>query len=198
MAFLYDKCIFSQLDKSVLDSCQNFDCGHDDLNDFFLNDSHNYSLQLLGKSYCFLLESDRRIIVCAFTVANDSIKANFLPNGSKKRVTKKIPHKKQFRSYPAVLIGRLGVSVLFKKQGIGCELMDFIKAWFVSPQNKTGCRFIVVDSYNEEQPISFYLKNGFKFLFSEEVKEKTYTGLQTREKLNTRLMTYDLIDLKVE
>jgi len=47
------------------------------------NDSHNYSLQLSGKSYCFLLESDRRIIVCAFTVANDSIKANFLPNGSK-------------------------------------------------------------------------------------------------------------------
>lgn len=196
MAFLLDECIFSPLDKSILDSCHSFDCGHEDLNDFFQNDSHNYSDQLLGKSYCFLLEGDPSIIVCAFTVANDSIKANFLPYGSKKRITKKIPHRKQFRSYPAVLIGRLGVNINFKKQGIGRELMDFIKAWFINPKNKTGCRFIVVDSYNEEEPINYYLKNGFKFLFTDESKEKSYTGMINKETLETRLMTYDLIELK--
>jgi len=43
--------------------------------------------------------------------------------------------------------------------------MDFIKSWFVDSNNKTGCRFLVVDLYNKEHPIQYYMKNGFKFIF---------------------------------
>jgi hypothetical protein len=125
----------------------------------------------LGKSYCFTLDENPLTIICAFTVSNDSIKTTFLPNSRKKKVTKEIPRQKQMKSYPAVLIGRLGVNKNFRKieneqKRLGEQLMDFIKAWFVDKNNKTGCRFIVVDSYNKERPLKYYTENGFIELFS--------------------------------
>lgn len=187
---------FRPFNQEVLDTCKPFDCGHEDLNDFFLNDCILYSNELIGKSYCFTLDKNPEMIVCAFTISNDSVKVTDLPNSRKKKVNELIPRTKQFRSYPAVLIGRLGVNQAFKGKGIGPELMDFIKAWFIDGENKTGCRFIVVDSYNEPGPISFYAKCDFKTLFSTEAQEKEYLDMPQEDKLSTRLMYFDLIVLK--
>lgn len=198
MSFLADKCTFSILNDKILKNCEDFDCGNSDLNDFFKNDSQKYSRQLLGKSYCFTLDENPELIVSAFTISNDSIKANFLPNNRKRKVSEKIPREKQFRSYPAVLIGRLGVNKAFKGSGIGRELMDFIKSWFINSNNKTGCRFVVVDAYNEKGPISYYQKNDFSYLFSTEEQEKEYTGFPIEKELKTRLMYFDLIILTEE
>lgn len=177
-----------------------FDCGHDDLNDFFANDVKNYSEELLGKTYCFTLDEDPSIIVCAFTVSNDSIKTTRLPNSRKKKVIKEISRQKHMRSYPAVLIGRLGVNKEYRlmegeEERTGKQLMDFIKSWFIDEANKTGCRFIVVDSYNEPGPLRYYSKNGFIGLFSSEEQEKDFTGLSKDAELQTRLMFFDLIVL---
>jgi GNAT superfamily N-acetyltransferase len=193
--FLANNCPFSVRNEVVLKSSSFFDCGHPDLNDFFSNDCIAYSKELLGKSYCFRLDSDQSVIACAFTVSNDSIKVNSLPNSRKKKLVKSIPRPKQFRSYPAVLIGRLGVNQNYKGVGIGRELMDFIKSWFIDPNNKTGCRFIVVDAYNEPIPIKYYMQNDFEFLFSTEEQEKEYMGLLLDDQLKTRLMYFDLIVL---
>ena len=195
MNFLEDKCTFSRLSKEIIDNAFPFDCGNDDLNEFFKNDSLNYEKELLGKSYCFLLDENPKEIVCAFTVSNDSVKVNSLPNARKKKISKPIPREKHFKSYPAVLIGRLGVNMNYKEKGLGRKLMDFIKRWFVDPDNKTGCRFVVVDAYNEEIPTGYYTKNGFEFLFSTEEQEKEYTGLTEEDELSTRLMYFDLIVL---
>lgn len=193
--FLESGCTFSLLEPELLQQCKPFICGNDDLDDFFLNQSILYSTQLLGKTYCFLLDSDQSPIACAFTVSNDSIKVNFLPNSRKKRVIQGIPHSKRHRSYPAVLIGRLGVNKQLQGNHIGKELMDFIKDWFVSPENKTGCRFIVVDAYNELQVLHFYEDNGFHPLFSSEQQEREYLSLPIDTTLNTRLMIFDLINI---
>lgn len=195
MSLLKDKCTFVPLTPELLNSSAPFDCGHSDLNDFFKNDCINYSAELLGKSYCFVLDEDPKQIVCAFTVSNDSIKTADLPNGRKKAVIKYIPHLKHMRSYPAVLIGRLGVNIGFKRKNIGCELMDFIKAWFIDGANKTGCRFIVVDSYNEEVPLNYYKRNEFKEMFSTEEQEKDYFQIPESMPLTTRLLYFDLIIL---
>lgn len=195
MNFLESNCTFECLDENISKGCSAFTCEHEDLDDFFMNDCINYSKELLGKTYCFILDSDPSTIVCSFTISNDSIKTQFIPNSSKNKVSREIPNEKKMRSYPAVLIGRLGVNRDFKKQKVGTELMNFIKAWFVDGKNKTGCRFIVVDSYNEQIPISYYTKNGFSFLFKDENDEKKYTGIQETENLKTRLMYYDLIVL---
>lgn len=195
MGFLDEYCTFSLLSKDILLNCETFDCGHADMNDFFLNDSENYSKELLGKSYCFLLDDQPNTVVCAFTLSNDSIKANFLPQSRKQKITKKIPSQKRFKSYPALLIGRLGVNKNFHHKGIGDELMNFIKSWFIDINNKTGCRFIVVDSYNSRIPINYYQRNKFQFLFSTEDQEKNYAGLSSGSELKTRLMYFDLIVL---
>ena len=196
---LLEDCSFGSLtehiDKIYLNS---FDCGNADLNDFFKHDAVNYSQELLGKTYFFVLESNKRTIVAMFTVSNDSLKADDLPNNRKKKVNSFISRQKQRKSYPAVLIGRLGVASEFTGSGIGSQLMDFIKAWFIDPLNKTGCRFIVVDAYNTKSAIDYYKRNDFEFLFSSEKQESDYMGRDLSDKLKTRMMYFDLLSLKPE
>ena len=150
---------------------------------------------MLGKSYCFRLDEDPSVIVCAFTLSNDSIRVDILPNNREKKVQKNILHSKQMRRYPGVLIGRLGINVEFAHRGIGSELMNFIKSWFIDTGNKTGCRFLIVDAYNDEIPLKYYQKNDFTFLFSNESQEAENTGFDKSTKLRTRLMYFDLISL---
>ena len=85
MGFLLENCTLQVYTQEILDSCHQFDCGNEDLNDFFSGDVLDYTSQLLGKSYCFTLDDDPSIIVPAFTIANDSIKTLNLPNARKKR-----------------------------------------------------------------------------------------------------------------
>ncbi len=177
MGFLEDSCTFAVFNEDLSNSSKPFDCGHPDLNDFFTNDCINYSKELFGKTYCFTLDSDPSTIVCAFTISNDSIRTNLIPKKNKNRINRKVPQVKQKKSYPAVLIGRLGVNKDFKKSGVGSELMNFIKSWFIDTKNKTGCRFIVVDSYNEEIPLNYYTKNQFVYLFDDVNDEKKFAGI---------------------
>jgi GNAT superfamily N-acetyltransferase len=176
-----------------LKQCYPFSCGEKDLDDFFSGDADNYGRQLLGKSYCFRLESDRSVIVCAFTLSNSSIEARNLPNNRRKKLTEHIPYEKSLNSYPATLIGRLGVSSQYSGKGVGTELMEFIKQWLLEPGNKTGCRYLTVDAYNNEVTGRFYEANGFKYIFSSERQEKEYIGLPDERELKTRLMYFDLI-----
>ncbi|ANI88833.1 hypothetical protein A9P82_05740 [Arachidicoccus ginsenosidimutans] len=156
----------------------------------------------MGKSCCFTLDEHPEIIVCAFTISNDSIKTLLLPRSRKDKVIKAIPRQKHMRSYPAVLIGRLGVHKNYRQFGddeqrVGDQLMDFIKAWFVDNANKTGCRFIVVDAYNEQRPLHYYKKNGFVELFSTEEQEKEYTDLPKEKEiddLDYGMQTYYILE----
>ena len=195
MKFLESSCSFEVLDEELINSTKLFDCSNLDLNDFFQNDCIAFANELMGKTYCFTLDSDSKNIVCSFTISNDSIKTSILPNARKKKVLKNIPSQKRFKSYPAVLIGRLGVSKEFTSLGIGTELLNFIKSCFIERDNKTGCRFIIVDSYNTNEALNFYKKNGFNFLFSSEEQEKTATDVSNDSQIKTRLMYFDLITL---
>ena len=49
-------------------------------------------------------------------------------------------HSKHRKDYPAVKIGRLGVSKLYQKTGDswGTKILDFIKHWMVSENKSTG------------------------------------------------------------
>lgn len=197
MIFLEEYCTITLLDQNLLLTCKPFDCGDSDLNYFFREDAISYSRELLGKTYCYLLDRDPSVIVCAFTLSNDSIKVRYLPNSRKKKVNRYIPRMKQYKSYPAVLLGRLGVNKEYINKGIGRELLSFIKAWFIEPMNKTGCRFLVVDAYNQENTLRFYLNNGFEFIFSTEEQEKEFSGFTVSEILPTRSMYFDLRNMMV-
>ncbi len=77
---------------------------------------------------------------------------------------------------------------------MGSQIIDYLISWFVHPDNKTGCRFMVVDAYNRPGTIGFYQKNGFHFLYSDENLEKEAFHIDTSQTLNTRMMYLDLID----
>ena len=97
-----------------------------------------------------------------------------------RHLKKNVPHsKRHYPSFPAVKIGRLGVKRQYQDQQFGTALLNMTKEFFLT-KNRTGCRFITVDTYNEERVTGFYRKNGFQFL-SDQDKEK-----------ETRIMFYDL------
>ena len=193
MGFLVDKCdVFSHTDE-LLRQSRPFSCGDEDLDDFFFHDAVKYERQLLAKSYCFRLINDKSVIVCVFTLCNSSIDARNLPNNRKRKLTEKIPHEKSLSSYPAALIGRLGVDKQYGGKGIGTELVKFIKQWMLDPSNKTACRYLTVDAYNNERTLKFYEANGFKTIFSSESQEKEHIGFPPKNELKTRFMYFDLM-----
>ena len=193
MSYLMENGIFTPLNKSIIENTSTFSCGNVDLDDFFHCDCIDFSNSLFGKSYCFVDKKSTDTILCAFTVSNACIFTNLLPSSRKHKIGKQIPNTKRELIYPAVLIGRLGVNNRFQKLRIGSDLMDFIKSWFTESSNKTGCRYLVVDAYNSELPIRYYLSNGFDFMFSTETQEKEYRNIKSHDALHTRLMYFDLI-----
>lgn len=206
MSFIADKCTFEVLSEGMLLECKPFTCGDDtDMDEFFQRDALVYARRRIGKSYCFRLEEDKSIIVACFTLSNDSIRIWDLGSSKKNAMWKELTNREKMLSrFPGVLIGRLAVSEKYAGQGIGSEIIDFIKLWFLSEENMTGCRLAIVDAKNKSNVLNFYVKNGFKFLFNSEIDEDLYTKvpkneeerklrIQNPRKLNTRLMYCDLL-----
>ena len=200
---MLEQCDFMELTEEVLQQCKGFTCKDEDITEFFTQDYADYAYQLLGKSYCFV-KPDTSEIVCAFTVANSSVKVDSLPSNLRNTLNRKIPNAKRRPQYPAVLVGQLAVSDLFSGHHVGDELLDFIKSWFIDPLNKTGCRYVIVDAVNHPKVFEYYQRNGFKFLFSSDEEEWIFLhnkGLEQTtpiEPMKTRLMYFDLIYLRTK
>jgi GNAT superfamily N-acetyltransferase len=168
-----------------------FDCGNADLNDFFNCDAIEYKRQMLSET-CFFQHKSSGAIVCAFSFSAGSIKTADLPGSRRKKVKELVPREKSLKAYPGFLIGRLGVATEFNGQGIGSQLMDFIKDFcLINYPNFT--RFLLVDAYNEPAVTGFYQKNDFNMVFSTEEQEKEAYRQQPSEALRTRYLFYDLI-----
>lgn len=160
-----------------------FDCEDEDLNDFILNEALLYKNQLLAVPYLVLTKGTERKVAAYFTLSNDKIAITDFPSNNQfnKFKKKNFSQEKYLRSYPSVKIGRFATEKNFKHQGIGTHLLKFIKFFFLE-NNKTGCRFITVDAYNDA--VDFYMKNGFDFL-------------QKRDSEPTQLMFFDLLEIPI-
>ena len=192
---LDDKCQLARVTQDVLNHCASFSCGEEDLDDFFANDAIAYENELMGKTYCWVLRDDVTKIVGMITLANAGIQTTHMQNHPRRKLNKLIPYTKQGRTYPAVLIGRLGVSLDFQgdKYRVGAQIMDFIKSWFRSYDNKTGCRFILVDAVNNDHTIKYYERNGFLPLFPRISDEKEFYNIPNSAPLRTRMYYFDLL-----
>ena len=178
----------------VVEYCNPFSCNDKDLDEFFAKDALYYDSELIGRTYAWIDLSNPTNILAMITLANDSVKAKFIPSSARNRIQRGITNAKRGMNYPAVLIGRLGVSANYRGKGmnIGSQILDYLKGWFRSADNKTGCRFIVVDAYNNERTLHFYEKNGFKPLYKTEQEERAFLELNPEEPLETRFMFFDL------
>ena len=158
-----------------------FDCGDEDLNDFIKNEVQLYKAQLITMPYVVVEKGKTDKVLAYFTLSNDKIAVtDFASHNQFNKFKKKNFNKEKYlRSYPSVKIGRLGISKNLQGTGVGTNIIDFIKLYFLE-DNKTGCRFITVDAYNAAVP--FYEKNGFDFLVK-------------KDENPTQLMYFDLINL---
>ncbi len=192
---LDERCQLTRLTQELLDYCQPFTCGDEDLDDFFANNAVAYEKELMGKTYCWVLREDLTKIVGMVTLANAGIQTTHLQNHPRRKLNSLITYTKQGRTYPGVLIGRLGVSLDFQGScyRVGAQIMDFIKDWFRSYDNKTGCRFVLVDAVNNEHAVKYYERNGFLPLFPRINDEKEFYRIPESANLRTRMYYYDLL-----
>lgn len=161
-----------------------FDCGDEDLNNFLLErdpsipNACHHTNELLAVTYVVEDESAGKTIAY-FSLLNDRIERDLsvVDTSEWNRLSRAIPNIKRRHSHPSVKLGRLAVSLEYRNQKWGSQILSFLKYWFVH-NNKTGCRFITVDALSSAQ--KFYENNGFKVLVEPQSDE------------NTVLMYYDL------
>lgn len=200
---LQNECTLMQYTQEVQLRCVPFTCGDADLDEFFKRDVFLYEDEMLGKSYCWVTNSKPHKIVCLMTIANDSIKSFGLPKNSRNRFNRLFNNEKRNLTYPATLIGRLGVNSDFQGMHVGRQLMDFIKDQSIAADNDNACRFLVVDAINRADTLAYYEHNGFVFMHKTEEIERTalkrYDEAGTliyeipdNEPLHTRMMYFDL------
>lgn len=196
---LLARCELVRASEKRLTECQPFSCGENDIDEFFAKDCLVNQSRLLGKTYLFCLKEQPEAIVTAFSLSNDSIRlTNRITDEYKEQFLDDTDlHDKSLKRFPAVLIGRLGTNKDFAGQGYGTAIMDFIKVLFRT-NNRTGCRFLIVDALNRPETLHYYEKNGFHYLIDDERLEAKYMGIGVgRLPLNTRLMFFDLLKIKV-
>lgn len=185
-----DQFIMARLEKEKdFKRATSFDCGHNDLNDFFQNDALNHKEELLTETYIFKLKGAARgetfPPVAFISFLNDHIPLTREEKKAEKKqffkdLRKSMPFKfTHYSTFPAVKIGRLGVNKDYQRKDVGTYLLNMTKEFFLS-HNRTGCRFLTVDAYNQQNTLKFYQKNGFQFLWDKD-KNK-----------DTRIMYFDL------
>ncbi|MBQ6732689.1 MAG: GNAT family N-acetyltransferase [Paludibacteraceae bacterium] len=157
-----------------------FSCSDTDLNNFIHDDAKPYLKELMAVTYLFV---DKRANKTGayFSLLNDKISYRPSEKSNWNKLNRKVVNRKRRKSYPSVKLGRLAVSNDYSGNGVGSDILNFIKHAFTHG-NRTGCRFITVDAYSSA--VGFYKKNGFEFFTDKDSGEYT------------RLMYFDLKPLK--
>ena len=148
---------------------QSFDCGRETVTNFFRNEAQAYQDELFGKTYFYVHPDNPTDVIAGFTVANASI------------FTK-----------------HFGVDNKYKGNHLGEQIIEFVTKWFTNNRNKSGCRHLIVDAYNEAKLIDYYQRNGLNLFFSTIEQEMKYRNWNSEKdgELETRLMYRDLILLR--
>ncbi len=146
--------------------CDSFDCGDDDLNEYFHVDAILHKKELLTQTYCLQVRAIPDLVIALLDFCNDAVQLKKYRN----TIDIELDERKRYPSLPAVKLTRFGVAKDFQRMNIGTNVLNMVKRFFTI-ENRTGCRFITVDSYNQPRVINFYEKNGFKRL-TEKDKDK--------------------------
>lgn len=157
------------LDFSIFAGCSVF-AGDKDIDEFIFKDAQRHYEHRMAVTYALSIPPDTQIIAVA-TLQNDAI-----------RLGEKGFDGFPYKAFPAVKIGRLGVLREFQNHGIGSALIEII-IQFMCSANRTGCRFVTLDAYNNERVLSFYKKNNFLRLESKSKRQGRLTVPMYRDLL---------------
>lgn len=93
-------------------------------------------------SVTYVLENNVEIMAY-FSVSNDKIAIPDSDKSTWRKIKVLFPHSKHRSDYPAVKIGRLGVSLKYQHSRIGSDILNFVKDVFIS-NNRTGCSLRII------------------------------------------------------
>ena len=140
LAEFLNRCSFARLTPELLQSCNPFKCGNEDLDEFFREDFRLYGEKLLGKTYVFRLKEHPENIVAAFTISNDSIRIKQLTPEDKAKIEYVTENgEKNLHRYPGVLVGRLGTPAV----GLSFLTQSTSRKSFITTRKISSSFFIV-------------------------------------------------------
>lgn len=162
--------IDASFDQEILES---FDCGDDDLNEYFQLESLLNKAELISQPYFLHVATmEREFPVAIIDLCNDSIRKKSSKQSPGYLDKIEIHPDKQFAFLPAVKITRFGVATPYQRLNVGTNVLNMVKTLFVT-ENRTGCRFLTVDAYNNPKTLSFYYKNDFKPFYDLDENKET-------------------------
>lgn len=142
-----------------------------ELIDFLIEDALNQQNRKISVTYLWFLRKSNDL-VAYITVSPDCVKLkNIDPSLSQKFRDKGI----NYKSLPALKIGRLCVDDRFQKRGIGTLIIQFAISTAIKLSNQVGCRFLYLDAKRNEESskdaIHFYKKIGFELYKERDSRE---------------------------
>lgn len=158
-----------------------------DLDDFLHKDAERHFKDRIAVTYV-LKRKDLPLIPLGFaTLQNDAITLD--GDGTE------LPEVRDYhyKAFPAVKIGRLGISIDMQCGGLGSVFLLMLKNLMLD-ENRTGCRYLTVDARrdkkNKVNTMHFYQKNGFSVLLC---RKKTSSSIP----MSFDLMTFNNDEYKV-
>lgn len=144
-------------------SIENFQSYEPELMDFLKEDALKQQERKISVTYLWFLRETNEL-VAYITLCPDCVKLkNINPDLSKTFRDKGI----NYKSLPALKIGRLCVADDFLRRGIGRLLIQFSIKKAQEVSNNVGCRFLYLDakrnSDSKKDVIHFYRTIGFEF-----------------------------------
>lgn len=146
-----------KLSSRQLDVIKNFETDTKELKDFLVDDALRNQEMGISTTYLWFYNPTNEIVAYT-TVLADAIRVHgklrdsFISQGI------------QYKTLPAIKIGRLCVDKNYERKGIGTFTTIFVMKLFLRIYEMIGCRFIVVDAKPDTGAIHFYKKLGFKIL----------------------------------
>lgn len=142
-----------------------------ELVDFLKEDALNQQQRKISVTYLWFLRKTNEL-VGYLTVSPDCVKLKSINSElSAKFQDKRI----NYKSLPALKIGRLCVDNKFLKKGIGSLMIQFSIKLAIGMSKNVGCRFIYLDAKRNEDTskdaIHFYKKIGFEIYKDKNKKE---------------------------
>lgn len=145
-----------------------FSCGNDDLDEFLKKDALPQQEKNLNVTY---LAMRRKEILGFISISADNIRC--------RDISKKV--KSIYPNYPAVKIGRFGVSEKYKGQGLGSDMLQTIQKLILKMSKELGISYITLDAYCSAR----------KFLFKSFIQSKN-ERLWKIEKNKTKRKWYNI------
>lgn len=146
----FDKIEIKKLD--ISSELTNFDCSLDDnlgCNDFIRNESLLFQKERQGITYLFFYKNK---IVGYSTLSMSCLSAKVLTAKHKKTIS--------LKTYPSLLLGRLGVDNNQRRKGVGKYICNWCLGLAMKLSNDVGCRYIILET--TEKMIKFYIKCNFE------------------------------------